>query len=105
MYCIEVEYSEDKEKFLSLPKKLYDKGFQTQDWKTEMQILNHCHVLSLDFTVYPYIVLTDSENVVARAILTVYSGDINGYVGFFESVQSQEIANCLLDKIKEKAIE
>lgn len=105
LFCVEVEYSEDKEKFLSLPKKLYDKEFLTQDWKTEMQILNHCHPLSEDFTIYPYIVVREDDNIVARAILTVYVGDKSGYVGFFESVQSQEIVNCLLDKISEKAKE
>ena len=103
--CVEVDNSQYKEMFLSLPKKLYSEGYLTQDWKTEMQILNHCHTLSNDFTIYPYIVLIDNDNVVARAILTVYSDDKSGYVGFFESVQSQEIVNCLLDKIKEKAIE
>ena len=89
--------------FLSLPKKLYSEGFLTQDWKTEMQILNKCHVLSDEFMIYPYIVVTDKDNVVARAILTVYPNDEIGYVGFFESVQSQEIVNCLLDKIVDKA--
>ena len=103
IFCVEVECSEDKEKFLTLPKKLYEKDFLTQDWKTEMQILNKCHILSNDFVVYPYIVLTEKDNVVARAILTVYPKDSVGYVGFFESVQSQEITNCLLDKIVEKA--
>ena len=53
MYCIEVEYSEDKDRFLGFPKKLYEKEFLTQDWKTEMQILNNCHTLKkFGFEVY-----------------------------------------------------
>lgn len=104
MYCIEVEYSEDKDRFLGFPKKLYEKEFLTQDWKTEMQILNNCHTLSPDFIVYPYIVLREDNSVLARAVLTVYPEDSVGYVGFFESINSNKVMNCLFEKIKEKAL-
>ena len=104
MNCIEVEYSEDKQRFLNFPKKLYEKEFLTQDWKTEMQILNNCHPLSTDFIVYPFLVLREDNSVLGRAILTVYSEENVGYIGFFECIDSQKVADLLLNTIKEKAI-
>ena len=105
MNCIEVEYSEDKERFLGLPKKLYDKNFLTQDLKTETQILNNSHPLSSDFIVYPYIVLREDKSVLARAVLTVYPNESVGYIGFFECIDSQKAADLLLNTIKNKAME
>ena len=38
--CIEVNTEKNRNLFLSLPKKLYDKRFLTQDIEVEKQILN-----------------------------------------------------------------
>ena len=101
--CIEANTKDLKELFLSLPQKLYDKKFLTQNIKVERQILNKTHPLSKDFDIYPFIVLTKSGNVISRCILTVYPNDENGYVGFFESVYSSDAVGCMIEMVKKKA--
>lgn len=103
--CVEVKTKKDKDLFLSLPKKLYDKKFLTQDLELEKKILNCTHPLSIDFDIYPFILLNTSGKIVSRCVLTVYPNDNNGYVGFFESVYSEDAVNCLINKVKAKAKE
>ena len=78
--CVEVKTKKDKDLFLSLPKKLYDKKFLTQDLELEKKILNCVHPLSIDFDIYPFILLNTSGKIVSRCVLTVYPNDYNGYV-------------------------
>lgn len=103
--CKEVITKKDKELFLSLPKKLYEKDYLTQDLETEKKILDNLHPLSIDFDIYPFIVLNGGGKIVSRCILTVYPNDNNGYVGFFESVQSKDAVNCLIESVKKKSKE
>lgn len=103
--CIEVNTEKNRNLFLSLPKKLYEKRFLTQDIEVEKQILNGMHPLSIDFDIYPFIVLNNSGKVVSRCILTVYPNDNSGYVGFFETVYNEDAVICLIESVRKKAKE
>lgn len=103
--CKEVKTNLDKEFFLKLPELLYEKKFLTNIKDIEKHILDRTHPLSCDFKIYPYIVLNDKNQIAARAILTKYSNDERGYVGFFESINSVKAVDCLINTIKDKARE
>lgn len=92
------------DRFLSLPSKLYKNNDLTQDYNTEYQILNKKHILSKYFDIIPFIVIDKFYNKpVARCMLTYYPKDNIAYFGFFECVNSKEIANLLLTSIYKKA--
>ena len=105
MRQIIVEFGNEKKlnnDFLALPKTLYDKGKCPQDIKTEKQILTGSHVLSDTFKVTPFVAYVkenDNKNVVARALVTSYENDNIAYVGFFESVNDEEVCSKLFDAI------
>lgn len=92
-----------KTKFLSLPAKIYDKRFLTQDRRTEKAILKGTHILSKDFVVHPFIIEDENNNIISRCLLTYYPKDDNGYVGFYESFDDPEASNLLLKSVEEKA--
>ena len=88
--------------FLALPKILYDKGKCPQDIKTERQILTGTHVLSDAFKVIPFVAyVKEDENkfVAARALVTYYENDNIAYVGFFESIDDEEVCRKMFDTI------
>lgn len=95
--CRIVETKQDIKKFLSLPQFLYKKNELTQDKKSEHQILSGQHVLSHCFEVKGFLVEKDGD-VVSRCILTLYKGDVNAYVGFFESINDIAAVDCLFKK-------
>jgi len=99
--CRIVETKQDIKKFLSLPQSLYKKHELTQDKKSEHQILSGQHVLSHCFEVKGFLVEKDGD-VVSRCILTLYEGDVNAYVGFFESINDIDAADCLFKKVIEE---
>lgn len=88
--------------FLALPKRLYTRKSCPQDRKCEEQILTGSHLLSSDFTVYPFVVLRDGVPV-SRCILTVYPEDKEGYFGFFESENDPEAVKALFSSVEKKA--
>ena len=90
-------------KFLAFPERLYPSERLTQDKKTERQILLGEHPLSVDFAVYPFLALDENDEPAARCLLTLYPGDENGYVGFFESEDAPDAAQLVLDAAAEKA--
>lgn len=94
-----------RQRFLSLPKELYSREQQTQEPKTERQILEGKHPLSSNFSVWPYLALDEHGQPAARCLLTFYPNDKTGYVGFFESEDSLEAASLVLDAAAEKAKE
>lgn len=100
--CILVKTEQEKQLFLSLPKKLYKRRELTQDPEVEKSILDRTHPLSAEAELYPYIYVQDNE-VVCRCILTYYKGDTNAYVGFFESAKAFECAAAMLETVEEKA--
>ena len=87
--------------FLKLPGKLYGEK-SPQDVKTEKQLLQGKHPLSPDFRVYPFVVTRRGEPV-CRSLLTVYDGDDQAYVGFFEAEQDERAVTLLLDTVAAKA--
>ena len=89
--------------FLDLPRRMYPPERQTQDEATELELLQGTHVLSVDFAVYPFLALDENDQPAARCLLTLYPGDENGYVGFFESEDSLEAAQLVLDAAAQKA--
>ncbi len=103
--CLVGLTKEVKNKFLSLPRKIYDKKFLTQDIKAEKSILNGTHILSKDFDIYPFIVTDESGDIISRCLLTYYPDDDKGYVGFYESFDIPEASDLLLKSIEEKAKE
>ena len=100
-------YSENdaflRARFLAFPEKLYPPERQTQDKKTERQLLLGTHPLSGDFDVFPFLALDENRQTAARCLLTLYPGDENGYVGFFESENAAEAVSLVLDAAAEKA--
>lgn len=92
----EEKYTAD---FIGLPKKLYSKKTITQNEKDERAVLSGMHILSGSFTVYPFL-LYDGENASGRFIITLYPGDDNAYIGFFECIESQEYARAIFDYAK-----
>lgn len=88
--------------FLSLPQLLY-KGDNPQSKKTEKQILTGQHPLSNNMEVFPFVVVSEQNVPICRAILTFYSTDKTGYVGFFESKNDIDAVQLLFDKINEQA--
>ncbi len=97
----EVKSNKDRLDFISLPDKLYDKKYNTQNKNIEKQILNGTHPLSKDFSITAYIVREDNE-VVTRGILTIYPNDDTGYIGFFESINNEYTVKLLINAIKNK---
>lgn len=87
--------------FLALPRKLYGKK-SPQDRKTEKQLLHGSHPLSPDFEVYPFVVTRQGEPV-CRSLLTVYAGDPQAYVGFFEARQDEKAVALLFETLAAKA--
>lgn len=93
------------ENFIKLPKKIYDKAYLTQDAKTERLLLSGKHILSSDFEIYPFIVVDENDKVVSRCLLTYYPDDEKGYVGFYESIDSESASAMLFCGVEKKAIE
>ena len=77
-------------KFLELPGRLYSKKEIMQQPEEERKILTGKHILSHYFTVFPLLVTDEHDTPVSRAVLTVYPGDKDAYLGFFESENSEK---------------
>lgn len=92
-----------QKRFLALPRELYPSELQTQEPKTERQLLTGKHPLSSCFQVWPLLALDESDEPAARCLLTCYPGDDTGYVGFFESEDSPEASALVLDAAAERA--
>ena len=91
------------EKFLELPRRLYSKREIMQQPDEEKKILEGTHILSHYFTVYPLLVLNERDIPVSRAVLTVYPGDADAYLGFFESENDDEAVSLLITEAEKIA--
>ncbi|MCI9298805.1 MAG: hypothetical protein HFI10_15395 [Lachnospiraceae bacterium] len=91
-------------KFLELPGRLYSKKEIMQQPEEERNILEETHVLSHRFRIFPLLVLDQYDTPVSRCILTVYPGDTEAFLGFFESENIREAAVLLLKKAQEIAV-
>ncbi len=99
MLVSKVENKQDIKKFLSLPQTLYSKNKNTQDYKTEKQLLTNNHILSKYFTVHPYII-ENNNRVVGRWIVTIYHNEKNvGYLGYVEMINNDEVIELLFSSI------
>lgn len=94
---------ENIQKFLSLPARLYRKKERVQQPEEEQNILAGTHTLSHYFTVFPLLVLDEYDTPVSRAVLTVYPGDEDAFLGFFESEPNTDAASLLFRKAEEIA--
>lgn len=92
-------------KFISLPKVIYSKKEIMQNEKEELEILKDNHVLSKYFKVYKFIVINKEEEIISRAVLTIYPNKDLAYVGFYESLNIEEASTLLLNNIWEFAKE
>lgn len=104
-YRIIIFSAKDKDsvsKFLELPGRLYTKKEIMQQPEEERKILEGTHVLSRYFTVFPLLVLKESIPV-SRAVLTVYPGDPDAYLGFFESENDQDAVSLLIKEAEKIA--
>lgn len=103
LVCHTEQTEETQQLFLQLPQKLYGKK-SPQDVQTEKQLLYGIHPLSSNFQIYPFVVTRRGEPV-CRALLTDYTGDTQGYVGFFEAKRDTEAVSLLFETIAAKARE
>ena len=105
---LEVVAVEKEEKyirdFLLLPKRLYDRKKCTQNEREEEELLRRSHVLSKYFDVRGILIYQDQDPV-ARCLVTLYPGDDNAYVGFFECIQDEGCAKVLFQAAKQIARE
>ena len=97
----------EKEQFLNLPAMLYKKSCLMQDSKMEEAVLSGKHILvqgKLRFL--PFLCVSISggkENAVGRIALTLYKDEDYGFVGFYESIEEEEVALLLLEACEEEA--
>lgn len=90
-------------RFLKLPKKLYGRYELMQNKETEYELLNGSHILSRYFSVYPFIAVDQSGEAVARCVLTIYPDKDEAYIGYFESINDIQAAECILESAENKA--
>lgn len=88
--------------FISLPGKLYDKRTITQNIKDEIKILKGTHSLSKYFNLIKYLCYDEAENVIARAIVTIYpeKNQKEAYIGFFESYDNIDAVKKMFNTIE-----
>ena len=96
----EVREKKEQELFLKIPTMLYEPSKLMQDVKMEEAVLQGIHPLLKDnLRFLPYICTEFSggkESVVGRVALTLYDDEEFGFVGFYESIEDEEVARLLL---------
>lgn len=86
-------------KFLSLPSKLYTRKEITQNLQEEKRLLLGTHTLSHYFSVRGFLVLDEREKPLARCMVTLYPGEQEAFLGFFESVEDKVVSKLLFDEV------
>lgn len=107
LVCKLVEEEIDKRRFLSLPNSIYEEGKLPNNRETEYELVHSKHILSSDFSIYPYIVYKENcENIpLSRAALFVYPDDEVGYIGLYETRYNDKAISLLFRTIEFKAKE
>ena len=78
--------------FLSLPKKIYTKKTNTDDYNTVKQLITNNHPLNKYFKLTKFIVYKNDE-AVGRFVITEYPDDKKTcYLGFFECINDNKVA-------------
>lgn len=105
---IECKTHKERKDFLDFPKKIYNNEYCPQDYKTEKQLLDGNHPLSSDFKIIPmlaYQVAYDTNEVLARCIITLYENDDNAYIGLYESIDNTYVYTKFLHTVENKCRE
>ena len=84
--------------FLALPKKIYQPEYLMQSEEEELALIEGSHPLSSDLDTYAFVGYTDGQPCI-RGLLTFYSDDEAAYLGFFESINNQQIASAFIDHL------
>ena len=91
--------------FLEFPKRLYSKKDWMQSIDEEREVLMEEHSLSHYFSIHRLLAYSEENQVVGRAVLTVYSDDTTAYLGFYESEDDVEVCRALVERAEELARE
>ncbi|MBR1931773.1 MAG: hypothetical protein IJ833_09960 [Lachnospiraceae bacterium] len=92
MNCI--QFTDEKQyirDFLQMPKKLYTDRENMEDSKSIRKLLLGTHPLSKYFVLDKFLIY-EEEQVMGRFAITTYPDDDTAYLGFFECVNSRELA-------------
>ena len=84
--------------FLALPKKIYRPEHLMQSEEEELALIEGNHPLSSDLETYAFVGYEEGQPRI-RGILTFYSGDEAAYLGFFESINDQQIASAFIEHL------
>lgn len=103
MECVEFEYEEKYvEDFLKLPKMLYTKWNNTENYNDVKSILLGKHILLKYIDkLYKFIIYDDNGKIAGRFAITTVKDDANAYLGFFECVEDEKVAKYLFDNASE----
>ena len=102
-----IQFDSDDKKlvrtFIGFPQKLYSKQTIVQDKKTELAILHGTHILSRYFDTYPFLAHDENGSTAARCLLTVYHDRKCAYIGYFECIDSDDAAKCIMSAAENMA--
>ncbi len=84
--------------FLALPKQIYQPDHLMQSKEEELALIEGSHPLSSDLDIYAFVGYEDGRPCI-RGLLTFYSGDEAAYLGFFESINDQQIASAFIEHL------
>ena len=84
--------------FLALPKRIYQPVHLMQSEEEELALIEGSHPLSSDLETYAFVGYEEGQPRI-RGILTFYSGDEAAYLGFFESINDQQIASAFIEHL------
>ena len=106
MNCIRFNQEENYVKdFLDLPKKLYTKKDNMEDYDSTKKLLLNLHPLSNYFNLNKFIIYKNKE-VVGRFVITEYPDDKEiCYIGFFECVKDNKVAKLIFSEAEKFAKE
>ena len=103
MECVEFEYEKKyMEDFLKLPKILYTKWNNTENYKDIKNILLGKHMLLKYIDkLHKFVIYDDKGKVAGRFAITTVKDDGNAYLGFFECIKDDKVAKFLFDNATE----
>ena len=85
---------------MKLPKLLYAEKNNVQNEKDEKKILLGTHHLCKYFNLEKYLCYDENNNLISRAIVTVYPNKREAYIGFFESFDNKDAVKQLFYEIE-----
>ena len=88
----------EQDDFLALPKQIYQPDHLMQSEEEELALIEGSHPLSADIDTYAFIGYVDGRPSI-RGLLTFYPDDEAAYLGFFESINDQQIASAFIEHL------